>query len=312
MRPPRQARAGPGPDEARPVRLGRAGTAAHQAMLHTIEAWAQASMGTRPGDAAHPRRGRGPVRLRRGRAACAPDWMQNFDEADLYGMQALAYRTLAEHDPAAATRAQAHAPSKAMAAADRGPRAVDDLRLPVAGLGLLHRRRPRTGGHATRRLALLPDRARPPRARTWDRLREMYRLSGRYAGYAARSRTCGEEIEATTPCRKGRSGATMTGGRGRAAASHPCDSSTGVLHGDSPRCHGRHPGHQPYAVLCGPRRRRSPPGSRGQRAGCRPARHSGHGLGRPQRAEFRGRRLRVRPVCRSSRSPGASCSLARV
>ncbi len=32
-----------------------------------------------------------------------------FDEADMHGMQALAYRTLAEHDPAAATTAQRHA-----------------------------------------------------------------------------------------------------------------------------------------------------------------------------------------------------------
>ena len=38
-----------------------------------------------------------------------PSWMQMFDEADLHGMQALAYRTLAEHDPSAANIAQNHA-----------------------------------------------------------------------------------------------------------------------------------------------------------------------------------------------------------
>ncbi|NEE61456.1 hypothetical protein G3M55_95235, partial [Streptomyces sp. SID8455] len=38
-----------------------------------------------------------------------PSWMQMFDEADMHGMQALAFRTLAEHDPAAAPIAQRHA-----------------------------------------------------------------------------------------------------------------------------------------------------------------------------------------------------------
>ncbi len=43
------------------------------------------------------------------RDEATPDWMQNFDEADMHGMEALAYRTLAEHDPAAAVPAQRHA-----------------------------------------------------------------------------------------------------------------------------------------------------------------------------------------------------------
>ncbi len=132
------------PDEARQVRFGRGDPAAH------------------PGDAATPSR---PGHRRRWGAArrCGarsgeaedlfvsdkgdvppPSWMQMFDEADLHGMQALAYRTLAEHDPAAAV----HRPAPRQAgpgAAGRRPSAVEDLRLHLAGLRVLHRRRPRTG-----------------------------------------------------------------------------------------------------------------------------------------------------------------------
>ncbi|OEV19675.1 hypothetical protein AN219_27730, partial [Streptomyces nanshensis] len=47
--------------------------------------------------------------------------MQMFDEADLYGMEALAFRTLADHEPAAAKTAEHHA-KRAIALRDEGRR----------------------------------------------------------------------------------------------------------------------------------------------------------------------------------------------
>ena len=65
------------PDDALDLmKLARSGSGEEvlprtRAMLCTIEAWAQASMGTRPGHAPHPRRGGGALRLRQGGRAAA-------------------------------------------------------------------------------------------------------------------------------------------------------------------------------------------------------------------------------------------------
>ena len=130
-----------------------------RAMLHTIEAWAQASMGR--GQAMRRTLGEAEDLFVSDKGDVPPpSWMQMFDEADLHGMQALAYRTLAEHDPAAAEHRPA--PRQAGAgAARRRPAAVEDLRLHLAGLGLLHRRRPRTG-RPVRPAGPGVDGARPP------------------------------------------------------------------------------------------------------------------------------------------------------
>ncbi len=79
-----------------------------RAMLFTIEAWAQASMGK--GQAMRRTLGEAEdLFVSDKRDVPPPSWMQMFDEADLHGMQALAYRTLAEHEPGAAAIAQRHA-----------------------------------------------------------------------------------------------------------------------------------------------------------------------------------------------------------
>ncbi|MFF5933917.1 hypothetical protein [Streptomyces sp. NPDC012508] len=151
-----------------------------QAMLHTIEAWAQASMGK--GQAMRRTLGEAEDLFVSDRSDVPPpSWMQNFDDADMHGMQALAYRTLAEHDPTAAVPAQRHAKlalelrrnghnrsklfdyislASACFIADDPEQADRYARLALVSMG-------ETSSH-----------------RTWDRLREMYRLTGQYAGYA--------------------------------------------------------------------------------------------------------------------------------
>ncbi|MCZ9345058.1 hypothetical protein NGM37_45665, partial [Streptomyces sp. TRM76130] len=79
-----------------------------RAMFHTIEAWAQASMGK--GQAMRRTLGQAEDLFVSDRDDVEPpDWMQLFTEEDLYGMTALAYRTLAEFDPGAAAHAQYYA-----------------------------------------------------------------------------------------------------------------------------------------------------------------------------------------------------------
>ncbi|MFF3319792.1 hypothetical protein ACFYV5_30365 [Streptomyces sp. NPDC003035] len=165
-----------------------------QAMLHTIEAWAQASMGK--GQAMRRTLGEAEDLFVSDRSDVPPpSWMQNFDDADMHGMQALAYRTLAEHDPAAAVPAQRHAKlalelrrnghnrsklfdyislASACFIADDPEQADRYARLALVSMG-------ETSSH-----------------RTWDRLREMYRLTGQYAGYA-KIEDLREEIELALP-----------------------------------------------------------------------------------------------------------------
>ncbi|WP_129838217.1 hypothetical protein [Streptomyces sp. RFCAC02] len=173
------------PDEALDLmELARAGMGDEalprtRAMLATIEAWAHASMG----------RGR-EMRRTLGEAeelfvshdgnVPPPSWMQMFDEADLYGMEALAYRTLAEHDPSAAPVAERYA-RRALALRDGGKarsRLFDQISLASACLlGDNPEEADRTA-----RLALA-GMGENSSHRTWDRLREMYRLTGRYGGH---------------------------------------------------------------------------------------------------------------------------------
>ncbi|MET9377420.1 hypothetical protein ABZX98_25320 [Streptomyces sp. NPDC002992] len=165
-----------------------------QAMLHTIEAWAQASMGK--GQAMRRTLGEAEDLFVSDRSDVPPpSWMQNFDDADMHGMQALAYRTLAEHDSAAAVPAQRHAKlalelrrnghnrsklfdyislASACFIADDPEQADRYARLALVSMG-------ETSSH-----------------RTWDRLREMYRLTGQYAGYA-KIEDLREEIELALP-----------------------------------------------------------------------------------------------------------------
>jgi hypothetical protein len=170
-----------------------------RAMFRTVEAWAQAALGQGP-----------EMRRTLGEAedlfasdpgdTPPPSWMQHFDEADLHGMQALAYRTLAEHEPAAAAQAQHHA-QRALTLRGRGyerSQIFDMISLASACFisGDLEQ------ADANARLALLACGDNSSQ-RTWHRLREMYRLSARYADTPA-IRDLRAELDRSIPGPAGR------------------------------------------------------------------------------------------------------------
>lgn len=150
-----------------------------KAMLYTIEAWAQASLGK--GQAMRRTLGEAEDLFVSDRGDVAPPtWMQMFDEADLHGMQALAYRTLAEHEPGAAIIAQRHAKEAlALRAGGRDRSKIFD-HLSMASACFIADDPEQADRYA--RLALSSMGSNSSH-RTWDRLREMYRLTGQFAGY---------------------------------------------------------------------------------------------------------------------------------
>lgn len=150
-----------------------------RAMLRTIEAWAQASMGR--GQAMRRTLGEAEELFVSDKGETEPpSWMQMFDEADLYGMQALAYRTLAEHDPSAAAVAQQHAKRALdLRNADRQRSKIFDY-LSMASACFIGDDPEQADTYA--RLALVSI-GETSSHRTWDRLRQMYRLTGQYSGY---------------------------------------------------------------------------------------------------------------------------------
>ncbi|EPD96807.1 hypothetical protein ACH4LN_31155 [Streptomyces albus] len=150
-----------------------------RAMFHTIEAWAQASMGR--GQEMRRTLGRAEELFASDRSdEEPPDWMQMFDEADLHGMEALAFRTLAEHEPVAARMAERHA-KRALALRDeRRQRSQIFDYISMASACFISDDPEQADRYA--RLALLSI-SENSSHRTWDRLREMYRLTGQYAGY---------------------------------------------------------------------------------------------------------------------------------
>jgi hypothetical protein len=177
---------------------GEANLPRTQAMLQTIEAWAQASMG-------HGQE----MRRTLGRAedlfvsdngdVPAPSWMQNFDQADLHGMEALAYRTLAEHEPSAAKQAQLHA-KQAIRLRDGGhERSVIFDYLSLASACFIADDPEQADRYA--RMALLTI-GQTSSHRTWDRLRQMYRLTAGYAGQSS-IQDLRREIETALPKSKG-------------------------------------------------------------------------------------------------------------
>lgn len=150
-----------------------------RAMLHTIEAWAQASMGR--GQAMRRTLGKAEELFASDKGdEEPPSWMQMFDEADLHGMQALAFRTLAEHDPVAAGTAERHAKrALALREENRQRSQIFDY-ISMASACFIGDDPEQADRYA--RLALLTI-SENSSHRTWDRLREMYRLTGQYAGY---------------------------------------------------------------------------------------------------------------------------------
>ncbi|KAF0646386.1 DNA-binding protein NsdB [Streptomyces fradiae] len=170
-----------------------------RAMLHTIEAWAHASMG----------RGQA-MRRTLGEAedlfvsdkddAPLPVWMQTFKSEDLYGMQALAYRTLAEHEPSAARQAQYFAQKALELRIDGRERSKIFDHLSMASACFIADDPEQADRYARLALAAMGSNSSQ---RTWDRLREMYRLTGRYASYS-RIKDLRERIEYALPSEQAR------------------------------------------------------------------------------------------------------------
>ncbi|WP_405969904.1 hypothetical protein OG496_06030 [Streptomyces sp. NBC_00988] len=150
-----------------------------QAMLFTIEAWAQASMGK--GQAMRRTLGRAEDLFVSDRGDVPPpSWMQTFKEEDLYGMQALAYRTLAEHEPGAAVHAQYFAEKALALRVDGRQRSKIFDFLSMASACFIADDPEQADRYARLALASMGSNSSH---RTWDRLREMYRLTAQYAGY---------------------------------------------------------------------------------------------------------------------------------
>jgi hypothetical protein len=106
--------------------------------------------------------------------------MQLFNEADLHGMQGLAYRTLAEHDPSVAGIAQRHAREALRLRENGRQRSQIFDHISIASACFIADDPEQADCYA--RLALVSI-GENSSHRTWDRLREMYRLTGQYAGY---------------------------------------------------------------------------------------------------------------------------------
>ncbi|MFD5553638.1 hypothetical protein ACFWIA_07340 [Streptomyces sp. NPDC127068] len=176
-----------------------------RAMLYTIEAWAQASMGR--GQAMRRTLGHAEDLFGSDRSDVPPpSWMQMFDEADLHGMQALAYRTLAEHEPAAAHTAQRHA-LRALALRKEGyDRSQIFDHISMASACFIADDPEQADVYA--RLALSSIGANSSH-RTWDRLREMYRLTSQFSGYP-KIEELRTSIELVMPKEKRRGGGAAT------------------------------------------------------------------------------------------------------
>jgi hypothetical protein len=147
-----------------------------RAMLRTVEAWAHASLGH--SQATRRTLGEAEDLFAADRGEPGPDWLQFFNEADLHGMEALTYRTLAEHDPAASSLAQFHGEQAIeLRRGSRYERSKLFDYLSVASAYYLGDEPEQAGNYA--KLALNATREMSSH-RTRDRLRQMYRLTGRF------------------------------------------------------------------------------------------------------------------------------------
>lgn len=165
----RLAQAGAGPDAQPRTR----------SMMYTIEAWAQAAMGQ--GQA---------VRRALGKAEdlfatdppkeSAPKWMQLFDEADLHGMEALAYRTLADYDPSVAGQSKYHGALALSLRTGKRHRSVIFDHIALASVCFISGDPDQAEEHARDALSCISDTSSH---RTWDRLGEVCPLTDRYADY---------------------------------------------------------------------------------------------------------------------------------
>ncbi|MEU1423157.1 hypothetical protein ACIF6L_33370 [Kitasatospora sp. NPDC086009] len=149
-----------------------------RAMLNTVEAWAHASVG----HSQDTRRllGEAEDLFAEDVSEPPPSWMQLFDEAELRGMQALVLRTLAEHDLTAApeARRQAERVIKLREGTGQLRSALFD-RITLASVHWLSGEPDAAELQAKMVMNLIGQNSSH---RTWDRLREMYRLTARYRG----------------------------------------------------------------------------------------------------------------------------------
>jgi hypothetical protein len=172
-----------------------------RAMFHTIEAWAQASMGK--GQAMRRTLGRAEDLFVSDKSDVeTPDWMQTFKDEDLYGMTALAYRTLAEFEPGAAVHAQHYAEKALSLRVDGRERSKIFDHLSMASACFIADDPEQADRYA--RLALMSMGSNSSR-RTWDRLRQMYRLTAEYASYP-KIQELREEIRLALPKPRGKGG----------------------------------------------------------------------------------------------------------
>ncbi|BFV60411.1 hypothetical protein KCMC57_up55150 [Kitasatospora sp. CMC57] len=165
-----------------------------RAMLHTVEAWAQAALGR--AEATRRVLGEAEELFVQHSDLAVPTWMATFNEAELHGMQALVYRTLAEHDPGAARLAERHA-QRAMDLRATTGRERSSL-LDEITLASVYWLSGEPEGALTHAKLALNSIGQTSSTRTWDRLREMYRLSSRYQGVPAVAELR-EEIHAVLP-----------------------------------------------------------------------------------------------------------------
>ncbi|MFE2726434.1 hypothetical protein [Kitasatospora sp. NPDC059327] len=152
-----------------------------RAMLNTVEAWAHASIG-------HSQDtwrllGEAEDLFAEDVSEPPPSWMQVFDEAELRGMQALVLRTLAEHDPAAAAQARRHAERVIGLREGTGQlRSALFDRITLASVHWITGEPDAAEFQAKMVMNLIGQNSSH---RTWDRLREMYRLTASYRGLPA-------------------------------------------------------------------------------------------------------------------------------
>ncbi|MED7950081.1 hypothetical protein [Streptomyces sp. BE303] len=152
-----------------------------RAMLNTVEAWAHASIGH--AQATRRLLGEAEDLFAEEVTGPPPSWMQVFDEAELRGMQALVLRTLAEHDASAAADARRHA--ERVIALREGTGQLRSALFDRITLASVHwiTGEPDAADFQVKMVMNLI--GQNSSHRTWDRLREMYRLTARYRGVPA-------------------------------------------------------------------------------------------------------------------------------
>ncbi|KJS54847.1 hypothetical protein [Streptomyces rubellomurinus] len=152
-----------------------------RAMFNTVEAWARASIGH--SQDTYRLLGEAEELFSEGSPEPPPSWMQTFDEAELRGMQALVLRTLAEHDATALPQARRHA-ERVIALREGTGRLRSALfdRITLSSVHWIAGDPDAAEFQAKMVLNLIGQNSSH---RTWDRLREMYRLTARYRGVPA-------------------------------------------------------------------------------------------------------------------------------